>query len=179
VKPFTHDPACILRISSEQSQQELLLSDGTRVQRGDSLIGLHAWNERLRDRGSSERPLAWGRLLLRGLTSSLRLLGDHVAANPKLANAVALRAEFSFATDLWQARDIARRLGFDLVPLDQPGGRVWRKAFWDNLYACGLMWAYNPASLSVRRLSDLKRVQIWMSCRRLAGLYGSPGDLPN
>jgi len=148
------------------------LSDGTRIQRGDPLIGLHAWNERLRDRGSKEGTLAWGRLLLRGLTSSLRLLGDHVAANPGLSTAVALRAEFSFATELQQASDIAGPLGFDLVLLDQPGARVWRKAFWDNLYACGLMWAYNPASLTGKRLSDLKRVQIWMSSGRLAELYG-------
>ena len=172
VKPFTNDPACILRISSERSQQELLLSDGTRVQRGDSLIGLHAWNERLRDRGSKDGPLAWGRFLLRGLTSSLRLLARDVATNTTLANAVALRAEFSFATDLQQASDIARRLGFDLVLLDQPGGRVWRKAFWDNFYAYGLMWAYSPQSLKGKRLSDLNRVQIWMSCSRLVELYG-------
>jgi hypothetical protein len=178
VKPFTQDPACILRISSEQSHQELLLSDGTRIQRADPLIGLHAWNERLRDRGLKEGPLAWGRLLLRGLTSSLRLLAHQVPQNTRLSNAVALRAEFSFATDLQQANDIAGPLGFDLVLLDQPDGRVWRKAFWDNLYAYGLMWAYNPASLTGKRLSDLKRVQIWMSCKRLAVLYGGPGDVP-
>lgn len=179
MKPFTQDPACILRISSEQSQQELLLSDGTRIRRGDPLIGLHAWNERLREGELNERPLAWGRLLLRGLTSSLRLLGDHVAANPGLSTAVALRAELSFVTDLRQASDIFSRLGFDLVLLDQPAARFWRRAFWDNFYAYGLMWAYTPASLTGKRLSDLKRVQIWMSCKRLAGLYGSPGDVPN
>jgi len=147
------------------------LSDGTRIQPGDPLIGLHAWNERLRHWGPNEGTLAWGRLLLKGLTSSLRLLGDHVAANPGLSTAVALRAEFSFATDLQQASDIAGALGFDLVLLDQPAVRFWRRAFWDNLYAFGLMWAYSPRSLRGKPLSGLNRVQIWMSCSRLAELY--------
>src|SRR3990172_26817 len=89
VKPLTQDSACILRISSEQSQQELLLSDGTWIRRGDPLIGLHAWNERLRDQGSEEAPLAWGRFLVRRFKSSLRLLAAHLTIAPSPENPVA------------------------------------------------------------------------------------------
>ena len=172
VRPFTEDPACILRISSERSRHELLLSDGTQIQRGDPLIGLHAWNERLRDQGSEEAPLAWGRFLVRRFKSSLRLLAAHLTIAPSPENPVALRAELSFVTDPHQAGRIFSHLGFDVVVLDRPGGRVWRKAFWDNLYACWLMWAYSPLSLRGKRLSDLYRVHIWMSSSRLAELHG-------
>ncbi|MGB9880103.1 MAG: hypothetical protein ACPLRM_05000, partial [Anaerolineae bacterium] len=57
----------------------------------------------------------------------------------------------------------AQSLGFDLVLREIPGLRFWTGAFWAQLWAWWLMWAFNPASLRGKRLRDLGVVDLWMS----------------
>ncbi len=85
VQPCTDDPRCILRISLGYSRRDLLLSDGTRILRGEALIGLDAWNERLHHQGPNADPLAWGSFLLHRFRYSLGLLasdGGGINAKP-------------------------------------------------------------------------------------------------
>jgi hypothetical protein len=173
VEPFTDDPQCILRISSERNGHSFTLSDGVQLEKDERLIGLHLLNERLQDYSARGASLTFSRNLLYRFRASLRLLArDLDRLHPDLARASALRGEIGFFTDPRQAHGIGTRLGFDVVVQDQPRAQFWRREFWDSLYAYWLMWAYSPASLEDRRLLDLIRVQCWMSRDRLMKLYG-------
>jgi hypothetical protein len=67
---------------------------------------------------------------------------------------------------------LARRLEFQLVPVDQDASLFRRfTEFWENLYSLALMWAYNAPSLRTKRLAGLRRVELWMSTKTLLGRY--------
>lgn len=173
VKPFTDAPDCILRLAPGRSRESILLSDGTRVGVGDPVIELHLWNERLAALPQSRLTLGWGRRLMRGLEASLRLLAAHLEQNPGTRSAVALRGEFGFLMDLRVAEAVATRLGIDIRLKELPGLRIWRRAFWDNVYSYLLLWTFSPASMHGKRLPGLNRAVIWMSLDRLLERYGT------
>lgn len=172
VYPFTFEQGCILRLSWGRSSEEQQLSDGTCVRPGDPLVHIHLWNERLKDLPQDRASLAWGRDLVRMLTSSLSMLAAHLDEVQRGQSVVALRGEFGLLTHLWAARVIAVPLGFDVVLKELPGLRVWRRAFWDNFYSYLLLWVFGPASMRGKRLANLNRVVIWMSRERLIERYG-------
>jgi hypothetical protein len=181
VRPFSDDPKCILRISPGQVGRRLTLSDGTLVGLGDPLVNIHLWNERMGGLGGNTGPAAWGAATLHHFRFSLQQLAALMSDDADWRMAIAVCGEISFVTDLEKARRLFEALGFDILLLDQPGLKIWRGAFWDNLFASWLMWAYNPESLKGKRLANLARVQIWMSRERLMGMYsaGQPGVGPS
>jgi hypothetical protein len=107
---------------------------------------------------------------------SLRAIARAVMRDPRLSGARALGGttvllepgEASASVRLMQ------RLGFTVLPYRHPLGRFG--AFWDNLYAWGLMWTFNPATLRGRTLFDLQRVEMWMPVEELLRRYGPPGS---
>ncbi|NIS82987.1 MAG: hypothetical protein GTO14_22930, partial [Anaerolineales bacterium] len=105
--------------------------------------------------------------------TSLGMLSDYIKHQPWGDDIAAIRAEFGFLVGLKAAQTIMSRCGFDVVLLERPGGRFWRKAFWENLYSYLLMWAFNPRSLRGKSLIKLVRAELWISRERLAQLYGT------
>lgn len=172
VKPFTDDPDCILRIAPSRSKRQLLLSDGVQVKVGDPILVIHFWNERLGGSPQDRIALGWGRYMLRRFNASLRMLAAYLDQHPWANDIVALRGDLDFVKDVLPAKTVFMRLGFDVVPKERPGARFWRRAFWDNLYSYFLMWAFNPGSLRGKRLSEMVRVELWISRERLAQIYG-------
>lgn len=173
VKPFSQDPDCILRISKSPSPQQIRLSDGVQVQLGDPILVIHFWNERLGGSPQDRIALGWGRHLSRRLKASLRMLTAYLDQNLWANDIVAVRGELGFVKDVLSAKRYFMRLGFDVVPMEAPGMRFWRRAFWDNLYSYALMWTFNPGLLRGKRLTKLVRVVIWISRERLVQMYAA------
>ena len=44
---YTHKPDCFFRIRFNRLRTEVVLSDGTDGRRGDRVVELHLWNERI------------------------------------------------------------------------------------------------------------------------------------
>ena len=167
IRPVSQDPVCLLRFSLTRARHELQLSDGCTIHKGDRLAALHLWNERVSKLGSGGLSLGWAKEFVSQFRASLGLLVPLLLRDARLQSATAVYGELSFLTDMAQAHRFFKAFGFDLVLLDDPGLRVWRRAFWDNLFAYGLVMAFSPASLADKRLQELKRAQIWMSRERL------------
>jgi hypothetical protein len=174
VRPFCDDRACILRISPGRVRRALRLSDGASLRPGDPLVNIHLWNERLDDLGL-DVPAAWGAVTLHRFRFSLGRLAALLTDGGEWREVVAVCGELSFVTGLEKARRFFEPLGFDLFLVDQPGLKIWRPAFWDNLFASWLMWTFNPASLRGKRLGQLVRVEVWMSRDTLLRKYAPRG----
>jgi hypothetical protein len=172
VKPFTDDPGCILRLSPGRSQRDLCLSDGKRVRVGDPVLDIHLWNERLPSLSQVSWMVDWTRFLLHGFRISLALLAEYLSYHSATGREVVLRGEMGAASDFQTAKNIFERLGFDVVLKENPGSRIWRRAFWDALYSYALMWTFCAPSVRGKRLTKLLRVQVWMSEETLRQRYG-------
>lgn len=170
VQEFTEDPRCILRVALGVSPQDLQLSDGTRIRRGDPIIELHLWNERVPRMPPGGPDLGWGLQFYRRLIVSLRQLARWMAQHPEAQRARALKGETSLVEPSPQ---LARALGFDLVRVERDA-KGWRRlrARMDNLYVWMLMRTHNPSSLRGRRLRQLERVQFWISRDAFLQRYG-------
>ncbi|HXF68645.1 MAG TPA: hypothetical protein VNK89_02465 [Thermoflexus sp.] len=176
VQEFTTDERCLLRAALGFAEQDLRLSDGTWVRRGDPIVELHLWNERIPRMPPEGPDLAWSLRFYRRLVASLRLMARWLEEHPELSQIRALRGETSMADP---TRKLIRDLGFDLVLLER-GARGWRWLRYqaDDFYVWLLMRTYNPSSLRGKRFDRLERVQFWISreafLRRYGGLGGSP-----
>jgi hypothetical protein len=171
VAPFTQDPGCILRLSVGNSNRSLQLSDGTEVREGDPILHIHLWSERLKDLESVRNTLGWGQAILSHMRSSLGKLVAFLDRHPQPEGWVAVRGEYGFVTEVRPAEAILKRLGFDLAYHDFPGMRIWRRAFWDNLYSYFLMWTFNPDNVKGKRLADMARIDFWISRAKLEQRY--------
>jgi hypothetical protein len=174
VYEFNRDPMCIFRLSPLRSRWDLTLTDGTRIRRGDPLLVIHFWNERLPAMREEGVDLTWAREMHRHIRASLEMLARHLAARSDLSPVIALCGEATFmrSASMSTAVSLLSRLGLEVQPTLQrtdPWGRF--AGFWENAYSWALVWAYNPASLRGRRPPDLERYWVWMSRRSLMGKH--------
>jgi len=175
---YDADPACILRLSPAACNRDLTLGDGTRVARGDALLILHLWNERLPLPPRDGVTLAWGIEFARRARQSLRALAAYLEREPRWDSIRALRGEFGFVelSQFAELRRLVERLGFDFVSSVAPGWRFWTYAFWANLYSWWLMWTFNPTSLRGKHFAEMARGELWMSRAGLMKKYGEGYD---
>lgn len=179
---FTDNPQCILRIALSVNAHEFVLSDGVQIRRGEPILELHFWNERLPvlpHRGAS---LEWGIEVAKRARHSLCLLAEYLACEPRFNSVHALHGESGFleAGQLSEMRALVEHLGFDFVPGVEPGWRVWKYAFWQNLFSWWLMWTFNPASLHGKQFNNIARNELWMSRTTLTKKFGERAtDLEN
>jgi hypothetical protein len=175
IYPFNDDPACILLCGPQVCHQALQLDDGFSLHRGDPLLGVHLWNERLVSAEGGSPAFGQSRHLLSAFRASLRLLAAALQAQAIPGSPLALGAEFGFTGHDDTAHGVFERMGWTVRVRDAPGWRFWRRSFWENFYAGMLMWTYAPNSLKGKRLGELKRIEIWMSCEDFVRRYGT-GD---
>ena len=83
VQEFTQDPQCVLRVALGFSNRDLQLSDGTWIRRGDPIVELHLWNERIPRMPPEGPDLAWSLRFYRRLVASLRLVAGGWSNIPK------------------------------------------------------------------------------------------------
>jgi hypothetical protein len=173
---FTEDPQCILRLRLVKAPR-LVRIGGQEIQPGAPLLELHLWNEHLPPIPAAGPDLAFGLRARRLMLKSFQLLAGAVAQDPRLLEAQA----FYGLTALVDAglagggEQLARRLGFQLLPYRPPLGRFGE--FWEYVYAWALVWAYNPGGLGSLRFSRFQRSEIWMLKEELLRrfLAASPG----
>jgi len=174
IREFTKEDDCIMRITFRKSDRELLLSDGTKIPKGETIGELHFWNERIPPMPKDGPDLAWGLQFHRLMRRSLVELAKYVESAPEWEGVRAFRGETAVdgQEGVKQATVLIGRLGFDLLPLGRSISRLKPfLEFWENIYLWGLIWAFNPASLKGKRLVDLRRCQIWISRRELLERY--------
>ncbi len=159
---FSQAQGCLLRLQVAVAHRPLPLPD-CRVERGDPVLQLHLWNERVLALATPTGDLGWAKTLQRNFLRSLGEVDKYLSNHPELAEVRAVGG----VTVLIKSGDhkggarLVERLGFTVSSYASPLGSFGE--FWENLYSWTLIWAYNPASLPNHRLWSLQRKEFWIS----------------
>ena len=95
---YSRNPDCLFRIQIINSPEDLLLSDGVTIRRGNGIINLRVWNEQF-PRFPHHRPtLGWARRVDRAFDISLRELDAYLAARPDLCDVTAICGNMDFSS---------------------------------------------------------------------------------
>jgi hypothetical protein len=170
---YSSSPACCLRVVVAYAEVDMKLSDGVVISRGDPILDMHFWNERL-PQTSTSPGLAFGGRFGRQLVRSFVDLAAAVDADPRLRGAVAIRARLAFAGD--RKREERRRFGhwFDFEGAEETGKPPLTRRLHDaaeDVWLVLLTWTYNPGSLRTRRAMR-RREDLWISKSKLLERYG-------
>jgi ceramide glucosyltransferase len=177
IREFCHHQDCMLRLSISHSKEDIVLSDGTHIRRGDEIGELHLWNELVPSIPQEGANLAWARAFQRRLAFSLSRLAAYVQRELEYRDIQAFRGANTFLSPYKHMRRIVGRWGFEVVGVDGSSGLFYRFGqFWAGLYAWALAWAFNPVSVKDDGLWVLQPSQLWMSRETLLEKYGSAGE---
>ena len=169
---FCDQADCILRLQMTRAAHAVPLPDSSLVRKGDPVLIIHLWNERMPPIPPDGPDLAWAARFRRLLIESYRLVARWLAAQPGLGRvrAVGGVTVLLYGGETQSALRLVERLGFQVMPYHNPLGRL--AEFWENLYTWAIMWTFNIVSLRHRRLLRIRRAQIWMSTAEFMRRYG-------
>ena len=166
---FSSASSCILRVSRCGATETVSLTDGSVIRPGDVVLDIHFWNEHLPQAPSG---LAFGGRFGRLLSRSIGELARAIEADPRFADAVAVRGRLAFA-GARNAEDVRRFgawFGFEAAPQARlPLGRRIHDAF-EDIWLFLLTWTFNPGALRGRSLRR-RREDLWISRERLVEKY--------
>jgi len=148
VYEYTLHPKCLFRLQVVRTDVRLLLADGSSVQPGSRVLGLHLWNEQIPLIGPTGPTLAWARKAHRAVDISLRELACYLASQPHLRDIAVISGNMP-VTGRWQAEQLARilaRYGFEAA-LDDTDRRGLLHRLGDALFVLMLVWAANPRAV--------------------------------
>jgi hypothetical protein len=170
VHEYTDDGDCVFRIALRTAQRDVILQDGVRIRRGDTIAELHLWNEQVPPMPRDGPNMAWGALVDGRVRRSLTLLADHLAAHPHV---VAVHGEAAFGCQMGQRQAVrlVRRFGFDIVD-SAPRMRTRIRHFCDDFLFWGLTWTFNPSALKGKPFHRT-RYYAWISCATLNKRWSS------
>ncbi len=150
---YSQHEKCLFRVNIVRAGVPCALTDGTRVRAGDVVGDLHFWNEhmpRMAARGSRMR---WALDFDRRMRLTMRHLAEAVQIDPRLADAKAFHAQFSFTrrdTVDRMTRRVRNRAGLYGMELSAPlcPDTFWHRGhdFLENFLLAALVWAYNPGA---------------------------------
>lgn len=161
MRPFCQASDCILRWQLGRAPHDIPLPDGL-IPRHSRVIWIHLWNERIPQMPSEGADWAWALQVRRRLERSFGYLAQRLVSDPTLGDIRAIGGAMIFvAAERRGAVALMRRLGFTIFPSRNPLGAFG--AFWENLYAWGIMWAFNPASWRRHPFRTVRRCEVWMS----------------
>jgi hypothetical protein len=166
VFPYTTDPDCFLMVSYGRASRAVPLKDGSQLAKGDPVVELHLWNERMSDRPHS---LA----LAKDFRRSLEELARYLEGADPAGGYRAVHAEIRFvgAGDIERLVAILEHFGFAVEVPEVAGWRLWRAEFWQTFFARWLLFAFNPRASRRQRLAQLGHFEIWLSRERLRERY--------
>lgn len=171
---FTAHRDCLFRVERCLAEESLLLSDGTRVRRGDPLLKVHLWNEHMPVIRQDGPTVAWARRASRAINTSLRELARHVAQSSDLDAVVAVCADMRLATARQSAQlaRIVARYGFEAAKDSRVGRPGFLRRIGENILMMLLVLATNPMAF---RAAVLRRdhTRVVISRAKLLRLYRS------
>jgi hypothetical protein len=168
---FTDDPECILRIQLKRATHAVTLR-GKEILKGEPVLAVHAWNERMPKVPEEGPTLEWALRLRRMVIHSFRGVVKELLHDQQYSQVRAVCGEsslFSF-TDHTGGTRLMQHLGFTVLPYHQPLGRFGE--FWENLFSWWMMWTFNDPSLHSRSFWRLQRTEIWMNADEFIQCYG-------
>jgi hypothetical protein len=168
---FTDDSKCILRIQLKRAVHAVTLG-GKEILKGEPVLAVHAWNERMPKVPEEGPTLEWALRLRRMVIHSFRGVAKELLHDQRYSQVRAVCGEsslFSF-TDHTGGTRLMQHLGFTVLPYHQPLGRFGE--FWENLFSWWMMWTFNDPSLHSRSFWRLQRTEIWMHADEFILRYG-------
>ena len=169
---FAASPACILRVVITRAEAEIRLSDGVVIKRGDPILDIHFWNERM-PQSASTQGLGWGGRFGRQLMRSLGELAAALETDPRLGDAVAVRGRLAFAGE--RSLEDMRRFGawFDFEQHPSPRLSLSRRLHdtAEDIWLLALAWTFNPGCLSQRSVVR-RREDLWISREKMLVRHG-------
>jgi len=159
---FSQAPEIILRLQLRTAPHAVNLGSMF-ITRGDSVLALHLWNERMPGLPVAGADFEWAVRLRRCFIRSLIEVAKLLQGNPRYANAHAIYGDSALlsVSDHTGGMQMLQRLGFTVLPYRRPLGRFG--LFWENLLSWGVMWTYNHPSLRTRQFWRLQRTELWMT----------------
>jgi hypothetical protein len=161
---------CLLRVRLSSAAHPLYLPDCIVVE-GAPVLELHLWNEHIPPLPPEGPDLAWAAQTQRRLVASFRALADRMRRDPNYAaiQAVGGVTVLILPGNVAGGEKLFQRLGFSMHPYHSTLGRFGE--FWENFYSWWIMWAFNPPTLRRRRLTRLRRAEIWMCVEEFLRRY--------
>jgi hypothetical protein len=182
IREFTDDPDCIFRVGLRSAGDTLLLSDGTRIEAGETIGTLHFWNEHLPRYAAQSPGLGWACEMRRQVVHSLGALALYIETDPAWRRVKALHAESPLSMRLGESEmaRLVQMYGFETPP--GPRSLLRRlHDLGDDFLLWGLARAFNPAALPRLRFFRPHR-DLWISRCSLLRIYlprrGSDGIAP-
>jgi len=175
---YTGDPRCVFRLTVNRSSRALVLRDGTCVQPGQRIAGLHFWNEQVPSMPENGATIAWARQMQRAIARSLAELARYLASRPDLGDVTVVCADAATSTRT-QSEQLARimaRYGFETIAAPERlplAERVHR--FGENILISLIVLASNAAALRGDTLMRV-RVPIYLSRRALEQKFSGKGE---
>lgn len=167
---YARHPDCLFRARLGTAPRPLPVPGG-QIPAGATVLELHLWNEHVPPLPAHGPDLAWATRSIRLMRSSLEELASCLDSDPRLVPVEAVggvTALFSRQDDRGAER-VFRRLGFAVT--NPPTPAAWR-AFWDDVHAWMLMWAFNQASVRGRRWGRMRRAQFWATREQFLARHG-------
>lgn len=168
---YCNDPDCVLRVQLLPSPHPATFG-GKVIQKGDPLLAIHVWNERMPQIPFGGADLRWAINIRRQTQHSFRQLAtvmqkDSIYTPVKAIFGVSVL--FSSNNHTGGMR-MMQSFGFTVVPYHNPLGKFGE--FWENLFSWWLMYAYNSGSMDTRKFWQLERTEIWMDRNEFIRRYG-------
>jgi hypothetical protein len=175
---YTSSSECLFRIQLVASDESYVLSDGTRIRRGDRVANLHVWNEQFPCFAGKGPTLAWARRVNQAFELSLRELAGFLHGRRDLDDVVAICANMSLepAERSAQLVRFVGRFGFE--PIAAASSCSFRQQMhWvgENILISMMVLARNAAALRADTLRR-DRTLVFLSRRELRRRYGLARD---
>ena len=176
VYEFTDEPDCILRIQLTPAPRSVH-EGGVAVSKGDTVLVIHAWNERMPKLPKEGPTLEWGIRLRRLAVHSFEAVANELQKGGKYSQVRAIYGEstlFSFSDHTGGLRMI-QHMGFTILPYRGSTGKFGE--FWANLFSWWLLWAFNDVSLQSRDFWRQERTEIWFMAEDFIERYGGKAEI--
>jgi hypothetical protein len=175
---YTNSAECLFRIHLVTSNENYVLSDGTRIRPGDRIAHLHVWNEQFPCFPGKGPTLAWARRVNQAFDLSLRELARFLDGRRDLDDVAAICANMGLEPAERSAQLVRFVCRFGFEGIAAASSRSFRQQmhwFGENILISMIVLARNAAALRAHTLRR-DRTLVFLSRRELRRRYGFARD---